>query len=49
MAAAGSDDMRRQLGLDPASRVLLFSTEGDTDPEVYRRLVGRDADAVRAA
>ncbi len=49
MAAAGSDDMRRQLGLDPASRILLFSTEGDTDPEVYRRLVGRDAEAVRAA
>ncbi len=28
------------LGLDPTSRVLLFSTEGATDPALYARLTG---------
>ena len=32
-------DFRDQLGLDGSSRVLLFSTEGDTDPAYYRRVV----------
>lgn len=32
-------DLRSALGLDRSSRVLLFSTEGDTDPEHYRRIV----------
>ena len=32
-------DLRDALQLDQASRVLLFSTEGDTDPENYRRVV----------
>lgn len=31
---------RTALGLDQDSRVLLFGTEGATDPEVYERLVG---------
>ena len=37
-------DIRSQLGLGPDSRVLLFSTEGDTDPVHYRKVVwdGRD-------
>ena len=39
---------RTQLGLDSASRVLLFGTEGDTDPDIYREIVGRDAAKVRA-
>lgn len=30
---------RRELGLDENSRVLLFSTEGDTDPDRYRSIV----------
>ena len=29
------------LGVGPHSRVLLFSTEGATDPEAYREIVGR--------
>ncbi|MDF2234215.1 diaminopropionate ammonia-lyase [Albimonas sp. CAU 1670] len=37
------------LRLDAASRVLLFGTEGDTDPELYTQLVGLSADQVRAA
>lgn len=32
-------DLRTRLGLCETSRVLLFSTEGDTDPENYRRIV----------
>jgi len=42
-------ELAAALGLDGESRVLLFSTEGDTDPELYRALVGRTAEAVRAA
>lgn len=37
-----NDDMkelREQLKLDQNSRVLLFSTEGDTDPDKYRKIV----------
>ena len=30
---------RKALGLDAASRVLVLSTEGDTDPQSYRRIV----------
>lgn len=33
------EPIRRQLGLDETSRVLLFSTEGDTDPDRYRSIV----------
>ena len=32
-------DLREAIGLDRHSQVLLFSTEGDTDPEKYRRVV----------
>jgi diaminopropionate ammonia-lyase len=32
--------LRRALGLGPDSRVLLVCTEGATDPEAYRRIVG---------
>lgn len=31
--------LRDQLGLDSDSRVLLFSTEGDTDPDRYKSIV----------
>ncbi len=30
-------------GLDASSRILLFSTEGDTDPDMYRRIVWEGA------
>jgi diaminopropionate ammonia-lyase len=36
---AGLEALRRQLGLGAGSRILLFSTEGDTDPDSYRRIV----------
>ena len=33
--------VRNALGLNSGSVVLLFSTEGDTDPEHYAEVVGR--------
>ena len=39
LLAAGDPAAREALGLGAASRVLVFSTEGATDPELYRRLV----------
>jgi len=32
-------DVRKKLGLNQDSRVLFFSTEGDTDQENYRSIV----------
>ena len=48
IAAARTPEMRERLGLDGRSRVLLFGTEGATDPEVYEALVGRSPEAVAA-
>jgi diaminopropionate ammonia-lyase len=39
MRAAADPAAREVLELTPASRVLLFSTEGATDPELYERIV----------
>ncbi len=39
---------RASLGLGPDSRVLLFGSEGDTDPALYQQLVGRSAAQVLA-
>ncbi|WP_018428975.1 diaminopropionate ammonia-lyase [Hoeflea sp. 108] len=38
--AARDPDMRKSIGLDAHSRVLLIVTEGATDPDRYRELVG---------
>lgn len=32
-------ELREALGLDESSKVLMFSTEGDTDPEKYQEIV----------
>ena len=32
-------DLRADIGLNEDSRVLVFSTEGDTDPERYKNIV----------
>jgi diaminopropionate ammonia-lyase len=40
LLAAADPAARAALGLDAASRVLLFSTEGATDPVLYQQLVG---------
>ncbi len=41
MTDAELADMRQALGLGPDSRVLCFSTEGDTDHESWERIVNR--------
>ncbi|MFN3673326.1 MAG: diaminopropionate ammonia-lyase [Bosea sp. (in: a-proteobacteria)] len=46
--AAGDPRLRQALKLDAASRVLCYGTEGATDPEVYRSIVGRSAEEVEA-
>lgn len=43
LLAAADPAARQALGLDGGSRVLAFSTEGATDPELYRRLIGTPA------
>jgi diaminopropionate ammonia-lyase len=40
LRAAADPAARAALGLDQASRVLTFATEGATDPELYAALVG---------
>jgi diaminopropionate ammonia-lyase len=32
-------DLRKKMSLLKESRVLIFSTEGDTDPDHYRKIV----------
>ena len=46
LLAAADPAARETLGLGPDSRVLLFSTEGATDPALYAQLAGRTAEAV---
>lgn len=49
MAASHSDTARALgLGLGPDSRILLFGSEGATDPALYEQLVGRTAEAVES-
>ena len=40
--AAADEKAREALGLDERGRVLLISTEGDTDPVNYRRVMEED-------
>jgi hypothetical protein len=40
--------LREALGLRADSRILIFGSEGDTDPVLYEKLVGRSGAAVRA-
>jgi diaminopropionate ammonia-lyase len=46
LAVAANPQARRTLRLEPASRILVFGTEGATDPELYHSLLGS---AVRSA
>lgn len=45
-AACADEALAGALGLDAGSRVLVFGTEGATDAEIYRRLVGRSPEDV---
>ncbi|MCS6764762.1 MAG: hypothetical protein MO853_13400 [Candidatus Protistobacter heckmanni] len=42
LAACANTGARLALGLDPDSHVLVFGTEGATDPGRYRELTGLD-------
>jgi diaminopropionate ammonia-lyase len=44
--ACSNQDVRARLLLRSDSVAMVFGTEGATDPEVYRRIVGRSADDV---
>ena len=48
IAAASDSTAREALDLRPDSKVILFGSEGDTDPALYEKLVGRSGDAVRS-
>lgn len=48
LAAAADGEARAALGLDARSVVLLFGTEGATDPALYAQIVGRAPEAVPA-
>ena len=41
-------EARRHLNLNDASRILVFGTEGDTDPKLYAELIGETGDQIRA-
>lgn len=49
ITAAADRTAREALDLRRDARVLIFGSEGDTDPALYEKLVGTSADAVRAA
>ena len=48
LAAAGCPALAEPLGLGPRSRVLVIGTEGATDAEVWRAIVGRKPEEVVA-
>lgn len=49
LALGERPEFRAPLALGPQAEVLLLGSEGDTDPEIYRRIVGRGAEEVLAA
>ena len=48
LAATNDENLRQQLRLDSNSRVVIIATEGATDPEVYRNIVGASPERVLA-
>lgn len=46
LVASRNPELKRTLGLNRDSRVLLFATEGATDPEIYEQLVGQKVETV---
>ena len=47
LVALGDARARRTLGLSRESRLLVFGTEGATDPDSFLRIVGRPAAEIR--
>jgi diaminopropionate ammonia-lyase len=48
LASQGNAQIWSALGLNAQSRVLLIGSEGDTDPTIYKEVVGRSAEEVLA-
>jgi diaminopropionate ammonia-lyase len=48
LVLAGRPEWRTAIALGAESRVLLFGSEGDSDPDLYAEIVGRTGEAVRA-
>jgi diaminopropionate ammonia-lyase len=48
LALCNDSEAAQRLKLDEHARVLVFGTEGDTDAELYTRIVGEAGDQVRA-
>jgi len=48
LACVADEKARNHLGLGPDSRVLVFNSEGATDPAIYARIVGRSPEEVLA-
>jgi diaminopropionate ammonia-lyase len=46
MALKDKSEFRNEIGLDATSRVLLIASEGATDPDIYRKVVGKTPEAV---
>ncbi|GAW16612.1 hypothetical protein ANO14919_060450 [Xylariales sp. No.14919] len=46
LASSTDPSLRKKLGLDANSQVVLLGLEGATDPEIYERLVGKSPAAV---
>jgi diaminopropionate ammonia-lyase len=38
------EPLKKDLDINSNSSILLFSTEGDTDPEMYRKIVWGEGD-----
>ena len=49
ISACGDDALRKTLGLDKGSRVLVIGSEGATDAEIYRQVVGQTPEQVAEA
>ena len=48
LATTRDDNLRQRLRLNGNSRIVIIATEGATDPEVYRDLVGASPEAILA-
>lgn len=48
LGAVSDPETKLELALDSGSRILLIGSEGATDPDAYREIVGQSAEAVEA-
>jgi diaminopropionate ammonia-lyase len=47
IAISSNEELRAKLDLGRSSRVLVFGTEGATDPDLYQRIVGRSPSEIQ--